>query len=224
MAKQGLFIVYEGPDKMFLDSQADTLAYRLLMRQEEPVARLSFPSKKTGPIQDLWKKFVNQEIKMTVEAAHAILIAEIWERKAEIETYRKNGVNIISDGYVFGSIAHSMAAGLETNFCARFAEGLPKPDRVILIDRCVDSEIAQARNGYSRFEQPEFQEELRKQFHELRDLADCNNMSKWMVIPSVNEIADLGRDTYSLRIAGDIFNEIEQLRCDGIREEGGLFS
>jgi dTMP kinase len=188
---RGAFIVFEGLDRCGKTTQSSRLLADL--RSKGLDAELwRFPERDptraaTGPLIDAYLKKTPQAgdaaaaaaasaasasaSSMDDAAAHLLFSANRWERRPALLQALNSGRTIVADRYAHSGVAYSAAKkrqGMDRAWCAAPDAGLPAPDVVVFLDAGGGGGLA-SRGGYGeeRYEVPEFQAEVARQFEAL---------------------------------------------------------
>src|SRR4030042_4432030 len=132
MASRGIFICVEGLDGCGKTTQAKLLVKRLKKTRE--AIYTAEPSK--GEIGKLVKKCYLHAKKRGSITVEALLFAadRLEHLKNEVLPALDKGKTVVSDRYVFCSIAYQGAAGLDLNWIEKINEQAVRPDLAIFID------------------------------------------------------------------------------------------
>jgi dTMP kinase len=132
MASRGVFICVEGLDGCGKTTQAKLLVKRLKKTRE--AIYTAEPSK--GEIGKLVKKCYLHAKKRGSITVEALLFAadRLEHLKNEVLPALDKGKTVVSDRYVFSSIAYQGAAGLDLNWIEKINEQAVRPDLAIFID------------------------------------------------------------------------------------------
>jgi dTMP kinase len=132
MASRGIFICVEGLDGCGKTTQAKLLVKRLKKTRE--AIYTAEPSK--GEIGKLVKKCYLHAKKRGSITVEALLFAadRLEHLKNEVLPALDKGKTVVSDRYVFSSIAYQGAAGLDLNWIEKINEQAVRPDLAIFID------------------------------------------------------------------------------------------
>lgn len=132
MASRGIFICVEGLDGCGKTTQAKLLVKRLKKTRE--AIYTAEPSK--GEIGKLVKKCYLHAKKRGSITVEALLFAadRLEHLKNEVLPALDKGKTVVSDRYIFSSIAYQGAAGLDLNWIEKINEQAVRPDLAIFID------------------------------------------------------------------------------------------
>ena len=169
MGRRGILICIEGLDKSGKTTQS-LLLVEALKREGFDAVYTSEPS--SGEIGKFIKRYVlGQKEKRIPVAAEALLFAadraEHVER--EIKPLLEEGKIVISDRYVYSSIAYQGAAGLDIGWIEEINRMVPEPDLALYIDVPVEVVIRRFKKRKDRtiMEKPEVQRSVREIYLKL---------------------------------------------------------
>jgi len=169
MGRRGILICIEGLDKSGKTTQS-LLLVEALKREGFDAVYTSEPS--SGEIGKFIKRYVlGQKEKRIPVAAEALLFAadraEHVER--EIKPLLEEGKIVISDRYVYSSIAYQGAAGLDIGWIEEINRMVPEPDLALYIDVPVEVVIRRFKKRKDRtiMENPEVQRNVREIYLKL---------------------------------------------------------
>jgi dTMP kinase len=130
--KRGRLIAIEGIDQAGKRTQAHLLAANLRIRGRR-VSVWDFPDYRT-PLGKQLKAYLGGKIRLDVRSVHLLYAANKWEVAAELTRKLGRGEFLIVNRYTPSNIAYGMAHGLPASWLGSLEEGLPKPDRVVILD------------------------------------------------------------------------------------------
>ncbi len=169
MGRRGVLICIEGLDKSGKTTQS-LLLVEALKREGFDAVYTSEPS--SGEIGKFIKRYVlGQKEKRIPVVAEALLFAadraEHVER--EIKPLLEGGKIVISDRYVYSSIAYQGAAGLDIGWIEEINRMVPEPDLALYIDVPVEVVIRRFKKRKDRtiMENPEVQRNVREIYLKL---------------------------------------------------------
>ena len=133
MAKRGVFIVFEGIDGSGKSTHIKALANEL-RSQGYSVLTTSEPSK--DRIGRFIRRYAERnDHRLTPETEALLFAADRFEHVMTIiEPALKRGRTVISDRYIYSSIAYQGAGGLDIDWIREMNRFAPKPDIGILLD------------------------------------------------------------------------------------------
>ncbi len=165
---KGKLIALEGPDGCGKTTHAKLLA-DWLRSQGHEVLVTDEPT--DGPIGRILKRALSGKTRLPVEAEALLFAADRVQHSAQvIEPALNEGKIMITERYLYSSLAYQSARGLSRGWIKTINEAAPKPDLAILID--VPAEIALKRIKSSRaldiFEQDlKLQRRVRANYQEV---------------------------------------------------------
>ncbi|GAM18940.1 hypothetical protein SAMD00019534_021150 [Acytostelium subglobosum LB1] len=191
--KRGLFILFEGVDRVGKSTQVQALTNYMSTTLSLPTKQLRYPDRttQTGVIINSYLQSATQ---LDDRALHLLFSANRWESRDNILTELKNGTNLIVDRYAYSGVAYSAAKGIDYDWCFNCEKGLPAPDVIFYLH--MDSEETTKRGDYGneRYEKLDFQKKI-KDIYEKRLLQSSNN---WKQIDANRPIADISLEISSI--------------------------
>jgi dTMP kinase len=143
--KRGLFVLFEGKDRVGKTTQARLLV-DALRAEGRDAELLRFPARHTE-IGKILNAYLRGECAMIdARAMHLLFAANRLEFESEIREKLEKGTMLVVDRYVFSGIAYSAAKGLDVNWCERIEASAPVPDLMFLL-HC-GQEVASHRAGF----------------------------------------------------------------------------
>ncbi|MBD3164622.1 dTMP kinase [Candidatus Woesearchaeota archaeon] len=179
---KNLFIVFDGMDGCGKSTQV-SLLHDYLFRKDKRIRILTTREPTFGRygirIRDMLSKHKNPY-------SDAEVLTELYvkDRQDHVDNLilpflRKDTGNIsmvLCDRYYYSTIAYQHAQGIPLNKLITMNKKFPRPDLAIILD--LNPETAMHRitreRAVEKFEKLEFMNELRKNFHSLKDLLDDN--------------------------------------------------
>ncbi|UCE15413.1 MAG: dTMP kinase [Candidatus Bathyarchaeota archaeon] len=133
MKKKGAFICIEGLDASGKTTQARRLV-RELKRRSFKAVYTTEPS--PGEIGEFIRTYVLQRKKRVPIAVEALLFAvdRVDHLERKVKPALQKGKIVVSDRYVYSSLAYQGAAGLDLNWIEEINRSLVTPDLAIYID------------------------------------------------------------------------------------------
>ena len=157
---RGLFICIEGLDKCGKTTHS-TLLVEYLRKGGYDAVYTSEPS--NGEIGRFIREFVLNRKRRIYAAVEALLFAA--DRAEHTETFIKpnlqKGRIVVSDRYVFSSLAYQGAAGMDLEWIREINRAAIDPDLAIYIDVPIDVIMRRLRGKGSVMERREIQEKVR---------------------------------------------------------------
>ena len=161
MKKRGVFVCIEG-----LDGCGKTTQARLLVRRMREMGydALYTAEQSRGKIGRFIKKYCLHGAKRVSVIVEALLFAaDRYEHvEKEIIPAQKEGKLVVSDRYVYSSLAYQGAAGLDLNWIQMINEHAIKPDLALFIDVEPETTIQRLKSRKSVMENIETQRRVRE--------------------------------------------------------------
>ena len=159
--KEGFFICIEGLDKSGKTTQS-TLLVETLRRRGYDAIYTAEPS--DGRIGIFIREYILNRKKRVSAMVEALLFAADRVEHTEnfIKPNLKRGRIVISDRYIFSSLAYQGAAGLDIGWIREINKAAIKPDLAIFIDVPVDVVFQRCQGRKSIMECRETQEKVRE--------------------------------------------------------------
>lgn len=126
----GKLIVIEGNDGVGKTTQIELLKESLT---NEKVVVISFPVKTTH----IGKILNNPEL--PPQTLHLLYSANRWEMNDKIQELLYKGYYVILERYTPSGVAHSMARGLDKDWCCKSEDSLIRPDVIIFLKSSEDN-------------------------------------------------------------------------------------
>ncbi|ALC42150.1 CG5757 [Drosophila busckii] len=173
--KRGLFIVFEGCDRVGKTTQSRLLCEGLQQKGVD-VKRINFPDRTTS-IGQVINSYLTSQVEHSHQVIHLLFSANRWERIEDIKQELLNGKTLICDRYAYSGAAYSVAKGLDLKWCCAPDLGLLQPDAVIYMKAKPEALTARGNYGDERFDNVEFQRKVSDVFDgfmaEQRDKDSC---------------------------------------------------
>ncbi len=163
---RGLFICIEGLDKCGKTTHS-TLLVESLQKGGYDAVYTSEPS--NGEIGRFIRKYVLNRKRRIYVAVEALLFAADRAEHTEmfIKPNLERGRIVVSDRYVFSSLAYQGAAGMDLEWIREINRAAIDPDLAIYIDVPIDVIIRRFRGRGSVMERREIQEKVRRIYMRL---------------------------------------------------------
>jgi len=187
MSRRGIFIVIEGLDGCGKTTQAKLLV-RTLKKNHDAVYTAE-PSR--GNIGRFIRKYCLHSAKRGSSVVEALLFAaDRYEHVAnEVLPALTKGKIVVSDRYVYSSLAYQGAAGLDLDWIRKLNEHAMKPDLAIFIDVNPETVVQRLKPKKSVMENLETQQKVREvyvKFIERGELVSVDgNDSKRVVTKNI---------------------------------------
>lgn len=131
--KKGILVVFEG-----LDGSGKTTQINLLKDWFEKNNKIVYNTKQPTDFYRKDKRVRNYLDKGIVPNMYSIALLaaadRTYQNEAEIKPILSKGINIISDRYLYSSLAFFKARGIEYEEISRLNKNIEKPDVVIFLD------------------------------------------------------------------------------------------
>jgi len=164
--RRGLFICIEGLDKCGKTTHS-TLLVKYLRKGGYDAIYTSEPS--NGEIGRFIREYVLNRKRRIYAAVEALLFAA--DRAEHTETFIKpnleRGRIVVSDRYIFSSLAYQGAAGMDLEWIREINRAAIDPDLAIYIDVPIDVIMRRFRGRGSVMERREIQEKVRRIYMHL---------------------------------------------------------
>ena len=166
MAKRGVFIVFEGIDGSGKSTHIKALAEEL-RSQGYGVLQTSEPSK--DRIGNFIRRYAERnDSRLTPETEALLFAADRFEHvKTVIEPALRKGRIVISDRYLYSSLAYQGAGGLEVDWIREMNRFAPKPDLGILLDILPEFSLQRVNRRKTVFEDSDYLRKVRNIYLKL---------------------------------------------------------
>lgn len=166
MAKRGVFIVFEGIDGSGKSTHIKALAEEL-RSQGYSVLQTSEPSK--DRIGNFIRRYAERnDSRLTPETEALLFAADRFEHvKTVIEPALRKGRIVISDRYLYSSLAYQGAGGLEVDWIREMNRFAPKPDLGILLDILPEFSLQRVNRRKTVFEDSDYLRKVRNIYLKL---------------------------------------------------------
>ncbi|MEM3641461.1 MAG: dTMP kinase [Candidatus Bathyarchaeia archaeon] len=161
MKKKGFFICIEGLDGCGKTTQAKILVKRLNKKGYNAIYTAE-PSH--GRIGTFIKKYCLHAEKRVSSVVEALLFAadRVEHLEKEVIPALNNGKIVVSDRYIYSSLAYQGATGLDLKWIEKINEYAIRPDLAIFIDVDPDIVISRLKSKKSVMENLETQQKVRE--------------------------------------------------------------
>ncbi|EGG15828.1 thymidylate kinase [Cavenderia fasciculata] len=197
--KRGLFILFEGADRVGKSTQVQKLGDYLKNGLQLDAKVLRFPDR-TTPTGSIINGYLQNTTQLDDRAIHLLYAANRWEAKDNLMKLLNSGTSIVVDRYSYSGVAYTAAKGIDVDWCFNCEKGLPEPDLVIYLKMTTEDATLRGEYGTERYEKVDFQNKI-KQIYEQHLIKPS-----WKVINANRDI-----DTVSNEINNIIKTEINQL-------------
>lgn len=166
MAKKGVFIVFEGIDGSGKSTHIKALAEEL-RSQGYNALQTSEPSK--DRIGNFIRRYAERnDSRLTPETEALLFAADRFEHvKTVIEPALRRGRIVISDRYLYSSLAYQGAGGLEVDWIREMNRFAPKPDLGILLDILPEFSLQRVNRRKTVFEDSDYLRKVRNIYLKL---------------------------------------------------------
>lgn len=171
-----LIIAFEGLDQSGKATQARLLRDR--MRAAGRKARVvSFPDYGT-PIGEEIARALGGERDYGPDVMQLLYVANRYERKADIERWRRADITLLLDRYIASSLAYGEAQGLDGAWLAGLQQYLPRPDLTFFLDIPPETALERKAVGRDRYERDHaLQMAVRESYRRLAAAADWRTVA-----------------------------------------------
>jgi len=166
MAKRGIFICIEGIDASGKSTQARWLVRNLRRRGFDAIYTTE-PSK--SEVGSFIRRYILQRKKRVPAVVEALLFAidRIDHVESKIEPALESGKTVVSDRYVYSSLAYQGAAGLDVDWIQKINRMTLPPDLTIYIDVPPEVVVKRMRRRRSVMETLKNQRRVREIYMQL---------------------------------------------------------
>jgi len=166
MTKRGIFICLEGIDASGKSTQARWLVRNLRSRGFDAIYTTE-PSK--GEVGSFIRQYVLQRKRRVPAVVEALLFAvdRVDHVESKIEPALESGKIVVSDRYVYSSLAYQGAAGLDINWIKQVNSMALPPDLAIYIDAPPEVVLKRMRRRKSIMETLENQRRVREVYMQM---------------------------------------------------------
>ena len=166
MAKKGVFIVFEGIDGSGKSTHIKALA-KELRSQGYNALQTSEPSK--DRIGNFIRRYAERnDSRLTPETEALLFAADRFEHvKTVVEPALRRGRIVISDRYLYSSLAYQGAGGLEVDWIREMNRFAPKPDLGILLDILPEFSLQRVNRRKTVFEDSDYLRKVRNIYLQL---------------------------------------------------------
>ncbi len=160
MARRGVFIVFEGIDGSGKSTHIKALAKELKGRGYN-VLQTSEPSK--DRIGNFIRRYAERnDHRLTPETEALLFAADRFEHvMTVVEPALKRGRIVISDRYLYSSLAYQGAGGLDLDWIREMNRFAPKPDLGILLDLLPEFSLQRVERRKTVFEVSDYLRKVR---------------------------------------------------------------
>ncbi|XP_041353757.1 thymidylate kinase-like isoform X2 [Gigantopelta aegis] len=130
-------------------------------------------------------------IELEKHAAQLIFSANRWEKIPEIKRLLFSGTTVVIHRYVASGVAYGTAMDLPVKWCFQPNIGVPKPDLVVYLELSADAASKRRGYGEERFEKEKIQQQVAKNFNDLKD-------DSWKIIDGDRSVEDIHTQIYNI--------------------------
>jgi len=193
--RRGLLICIEGLDRSGKTTQSHLLVENLKSKGFEAVYTTE-PS--DGEIGRFIKRYVLRRRKRIPAHIEALLFAadRVDHVEREIKPMLNEGKIVVSDRYIYSSLAYQGAAGLDVEWIREVNRMVPEPDLAIYLEVPIDviMERLRRKRRKSVMESPEIQEKVREVYIKLV------KEGKLIMVDGNRSITEVSRDIQKIVI------------------------
>ncbi|MDA4128464.1 MAG: dTMP kinase [Thaumarchaeota archaeon] len=180
-SKTGILIGIEGIDAAGKRTQS-TLLEAWLRSKGIHCRIISFPDYTTVLGMEL-KNFLAGTRNYSPWVGHMLFAANRWERREDMAKWLSTGEVLIVNRYTESNLAYGMANGLPLDWLRHLEDGLPKTDKVILLDANPSKVVHRRGEGKDKYESDLKLQERVAEFY--RQLAEKFG---WFVVSGTGDI------------------------------------
>lgn len=202
MKHRGLFIVFEGLDRVGKTTQVNLLKNNLkdifkailssnMYNNNANVNLQHFPDRtlESGKKIDMYLK---NNTNLDKDTVHNLFADNRKEKTLEIKQNLLKGDSYICDRYAFSGYAYSLANGINKDIALNSDKGLLRPDIVIQLDMDIDTIKERSKFGDERYEIEEIQRKVQINYKEF------HNKIYWKVIDANRSFETVQEDIINL--------------------------
>jgi len=130
--RRGKLIAIEGIDQAGKKTQANLLAAQI-KKTGRHVHVWSFPDY-TTPLGNQLRRYLSGNLLLDVHAVHLLYAANKWEVARKLNHSLAHGDVVVVNRYSPSNVAYGLAHDLPGAWLNALEKGLPKPDRVVVLD------------------------------------------------------------------------------------------
>ncbi|MFN3621899.1 MAG: dTMP kinase, partial [Nitrososphaerales archaeon] len=189
LAVFGLMLVFEGIDKAGKTTQARLLTKRL-KKEGYRCKMISFPVY-TTPIGRELKLSLYGRRNYPPQVKYLLMSANRWEMKKELES---SGLDfLILNRYKHSNIAYGVASGLDRKWLETLDQGLPEPNKVILLDISPSTSLKRKLRGRDLNEKDlKYLKRVRKTYLKIA------KEYGWSVVNAEQDVKEVHKEVWSL--------------------------
>lgn len=195
MAKDNLFIVFEGLDGAGCETQTDLIA-KYLKRKFGKVLKLSYPDY-NDPYGKLIRLHLQGRLKLTPEKIFLAHMANQVKDRKLIGNHLRGGYFVVANRYFMSNIAYNHGAHAPIDKAVKIASlfRLPKPDIIFYLKINPETSMKRKLKENKNLDVNEINKsKLTEAAETYRRLAKRNVWSQWFVIDGSKKIMDVKAD------------------------------
>ena len=146
----GSLIAFEGLDQSGKQTQAEAL-YDHLSSAGRRCQLLSFPDYTTPMGSEIFRA-LHGEREYSPEVMQLLYVTNRYEKRAQMETWLRDGDYILCDRYLASSIAYGEAQGLDPSWLREIQRFLPAPALTVLLDIAPETAVRRKSANRDRYE------------------------------------------------------------------------
>lgn len=181
---RGLFIVFEGIDRIGKTTQVELLKEYLNNEYNIPSEIQTFPDRNSESGKIL-NSLLQGKTKLNLNSSHLLFSFNRWEKQEEIEKLLKKGVNLLVDRYAFSGVIYSMVQGYPLDRALFADRGLIRPDLVFRMTANVDYIRNRHNFGKELYEKDYILEKVNNYYNLFNKKIYWNNLNAERDIQSI---------------------------------------
>ena len=145
----GSLIAFEGLDQSGKQTQAEAL-YDHLSSAGRRCQLLSFPDYTTPMGSEIFRA-LHGEREYSPDVMQLLYVTNRYEKRAQMETWLRDGDYILCDRYLASSIAYGEAQGLDPSWLREIQRFLPAPALTVLLDIAPETAVRRKSANRDRY-------------------------------------------------------------------------
>lgn len=182
---RGLFIVFEGIDRIGKTTQVELLKTYFSKEHNIPSEILTFPDRNSESGKILNSLLIGKT-KLNLNSSHLLFSFNRWEKQEEIENLLKKGVNLLVDRYAFSGVIYSMVQGYPKDRALFADRGLIRPDLVFRMTAKIDYIRNRHNFGKELYEKDYILEKVNSYYNFFNKKIYWNNINAERDISSIH--------------------------------------
>jgi dTMP kinase len=188
-ALTGRFIVIEGIDQSGKETQSRLLVRRLRWDGHK-IEKLSYPIYTSFSGREI-AAFLDGKRSYSHQVLHMLYSMNRWESLDKLRELLRDSDYLIVDRYYPSNLAYGIAGGLDEQWLLSLDQGLPEPDKIILVDTSVEASFARKTLDRDVHERDKtFLKSVRKAYLNLA------KRRKWIVVDGDRSVAEVNEDLW----------------------------